>query len=228
MKALVVVLVVIFLSACSLVQNKPEATQVSTTPTAELQSGISHEEAIRFFDLVPGESKLMAMYQALKASDIEFRGPSMWSRGEVFMFIPVSNDKEIYIECFPDDEIRGEGTVLIVAYQLKDTGGMHYGSPLSVDCEISQQRNTCVSLEQFDDIIPGESTLEDINSIAEEAGLQGRKPQKYHYGLQMDLPVDEKSAITVVFDEDYTVISYTYRLADIERWIEENVNSNTQ
>lgn len=222
MRLLTVIFVLIFLVGCSSVQSEPAFSQADTTAsTAEAQQGITHEEAIRFFDLVPGESKLLALHEALKASNIEFRGPSMWSRGAWFMFIPVSNDKEIYIECSCDNEIRDEETVLIVAYQLKDATGVYFG-PLSEDCEISQQRNTCVNLEQFAHIIPGESTLEDINSIAKEAGLQGCKPQKHHYGLQIDLPVDEKSAITVVFDEQNTVISYTYRVTDVMGWNDEN------
>ena len=223
---LVFLMIPVILVGCIPVQNKLEASQVTTTPTSEVQIGISHEAAVCFFDLVPGESKQLAIYQGLKASGIEFRDPQMWSRGMWFMHIPVSNDKEIYIECAPDVEVRGEGTALMISYQLRDKGinGWHY-STNAAHFEGSLQEKVYVKLEQFSKIIPGESTVEDITNIANQAGLQDCSMRKSTYGWQMILPVDEENVIVVEFDSNYTVVSYTYRVADIARWEDENINS---
>lgn len=222
MRLLTVIFLLVFLVGCSSVQNEPGFSQANTiASTTEAQQGITHNEATQFFDLTPGESLMIPLYEELKENKTEFTGPSMYSRGQWFMHIPVSYDKEIYIECEGDNEIRGKATVILVAYQLKDTNiaSVSYLTE-SLTFDSSPQLNSYVRLDQFSNVIPGESTVEDINRIAEDSGIKVCEIMPSVFGWRMDLPVDEMNAVTVLFDEDYTVVSYAYRLADFMRWYE--------
>lgn len=224
MKKLIPILLIISLAACGTNQSLQPATASTPVETQQIYGPEYLFRLEQFAHVIPGKSTFNDVYGIV----LEANGKTLHTATAGYgMRTRIITEKSNYIDF--QFGMETEPLLRAVVHSIPDidawleakgytsddaTGGLSPTLPVSeiVFGQIPQdeQNNTVVKLEQFVDIVPGESTLWDVHKILEESGLGGYRIEPCSKGWYIELPAKNTNRMQIIMDPDFVVIELTY------------------